>query len=57
MIFANEPNLREVYPFVMNGAFEDPMMNAPSEVDAQQLKDLHIKLDLPKPKLKTGEAA
>lgn len=58
MLFANEPNLREVYPFVMNGAFEDPMMNAPSEVDAHQLKDLHIKLDLPKPKLnKTDEAA
>jgi len=58
MIFANEPNLREVSPFVMNGAFEDPMMSAPSEVDAQQLKDLHIKLDLPKPKLnKTDEAA
>lgn len=57
MIFANEPNLREVYPFVMNGAFEDPMMNAPGEVDAQQLKDLHIKLDLPKPKLKSDEAA
>ncbi len=59
MIFANEPNLREVYPFVMNGAFEDLMMNAPSEVDMQQLKDLHIKLDLPKPKLSktSGEAA
>jgi aspartyl-tRNA synthetase len=57
MLFANEPNLREVYPFVMNGAFEDLLMNAPSDVDAQQLKDLHIKLDLPKPKLKTDEAA
>ncbi len=62
MLFANEPNLREVYPFVMNGAFEDPMMSAPSEVDAQQLKDLHIKLDLPPvktngPKVKTDEAA
>jgi len=61
MIFANEPNLREVYPFVMNGAFEDLLMNAPSEVDLQQLKDLHIKLDLPPiktgPKIKTDEAA
>jgi len=57
MIFANEPNLREVYPFVMNGAFEDLLMNAPSQVDEQQLKDLHIKLDLPKPKIKTDEAA
>jgi aspartyl-tRNA synthetase len=51
MMFAQEPNLREVYPFVMNGAFEDPMMNAPSTVTAEQLRDLHIKLDLPKPKV------
>ncbi len=46
MLLAHEPNLREVYAFVMNGAFEDPMMNAPSEVSAQQLKDLHIRLDV-----------
>jgi hypothetical protein len=26
----NEPNLREVYAFVMNGAYEDPMMGAPT---------------------------
>ena len=51
MMFAQEPNLREVYPFVMNGAFEDPMMNAPSTVTAEQLRDLHIKIDLPKPKV------
>lgn len=51
MIFAQEPNLREVYPFVMNGAFEDPLMNAPSNVTPEQLRDLHIKLDLPKPKV------
>jgi aspartyl-tRNA synthetase len=52
MIFANEPNLREVYAFVMNGAFEDPMMNAPSEATPEQLRDLHIKIDAPKSKLK-----
>jgi aspartyl-tRNA synthetase len=57
MLFANEPNLREVYPFVMNGAFEDLLMNAPSEVEPHQLRDLHIKLDLPKPKIKSDEAA
>lgn len=51
MLLADEPNLREVYAFVMNGAFEDQMMNAPSVVDANQLKELHIKLDLPKLKV------
>ena len=51
MIIANEPNLREVYAFVMNGAFEDPMMGAPTEMSPEQQRDLHIKADLPKPKL------
>jgi aspartyl-tRNA synthetase len=51
MIFAQEPNLREVYPFVMNGAFEDPLMSAPSNVTPEQLRDLHIKIDTPKPKV------
>jgi aspartyl-tRNA synthetase len=48
MLLANEPNLREVYAFVMNGQYEDAMMNAPSDITEQQLKDLHIKLSLPK---------
>jgi aspartyl-tRNA synthetase len=47
MILANEPNLREVYAFVMNGAYEDPMMGSPSEPTEQQLKDLHIKIVQP----------
>jgi aspartyl-tRNA synthetase len=51
MLLANEPNLREVYAFVMNGAMEDPMMGAPTEVTPDQLKDIHLKLDLPKPKV------
>lgn len=50
MLFANEPNLREVYPFVMNGAFEDLMMSAPTQIEPERLKELHIKLDLPRPK-------
>jgi len=48
MLLANEPNLREVYAFVMNGQYEDLMMGAPSMINEQQLKDLHLKLNLPK---------
>ncbi len=55
MLFADEPNLREVAPFVMNGQFEDVMMNAPSNIDLEQLKELHIKLNLPKLKISDSE--
>jgi len=50
MLFENEPNIREVIAFPKNGSAQDVMMNAPGEVDEKQLKELHIKLDLPKPK-------
>ena len=55
MLFADEPNLREIYPFAMNGQFEDLMMGGPGNVDNEQLKDLHIKLNLPKPKVSDVE--
>lgn len=48
MLLADEPNLREVYAFVMNGQYEDQMMQAPSQVDEEQLKALHLKVALPK---------
>ena len=51
MLLANEPNLREVYAFGMNGAMEDPMMGAPTEATPEQLKELHVKQDMPKPKV------
>lgn len=54
MILADEPNLREVYAFVMNGAYEDQMMGSPSTVSEQQLKDLHLKIDLGKPKIQAA---
>jgi aspartyl-tRNA synthetase len=57
MLLADEPNLREVYAFVMNGQYEDQMMNAPSVAKPEQLKDLHLKLNLPKPKIGEEEAA
>lgn len=54
MILADEPNLREVYAFVMNGAYEDQMMGSPSDVTEQQLKDLHLKIDMGKPKIQAA---
>lgn len=48
MILEDEPNIREVIAFPKNGSAMDLMMNAPSLVDEKALKDLHIKLDLPK---------
>jgi aspartyl-tRNA synthetase len=56
MLLANEPNLREVYAFVMNGAYEDLMMGAPSEPSEAQLKDLHLKVVMPV-KVAKNEAA
>jgi aspartyl-tRNA synthetase len=50
MLFQNEPNIREVIAFPKNGSAEDVMMGAPGTVDEKQLKELHIKLDLPKKK-------
>ncbi len=48
MLLADEPNLREVYAFVMNGQYEDQMMQAPSVVDEEQLKALSLKVAMPK---------
>lgn len=48
MLLADEPNLREVYAFVMNGQYEDQMMQAPSAIDEAQLGDLHLKISKPK---------
>ncbi|MBI1300200.1 MAG: aspartate--tRNA ligase [Alphaproteobacteria bacterium] len=48
MLLADEPNLREVYAFVMNGQYEDQMMQAPSQIGEEQLKELHLKVNLPK---------
>jgi len=43
MLLANEKNIREVIMFPMNQNAQDLMMNAPSEVDLNQLKELYIK--------------
>ncbi|HKJ60387.1 MAG TPA: aspartate--tRNA ligase, partial [Hyphomicrobiales bacterium] len=48
MLLAGEENLREVVLFPMNQRAEDLLMSAPSEVTARQLRELNIRLDLPK---------
>jgi hypothetical protein len=48
MLLCGEENLREVVLFPMNQRAEDLLMGAPSEVTPKQLKELHIRLDLPK---------
>ncbi|MFE1598745.1 aspartate--tRNA ligase [Methylobacterium sp. ID0610] len=47
MLLCHEPNIREVVLFPMNQRAEDLMMGAPSEVTPKQLRELHIRLNLP----------
>ena len=44
MLLANEKNIREVTMFPMNQNAQDLMMNAPSEVSENQLKELSLSL-------------
>ncbi|HVU20044.1 MAG TPA: aspartate--tRNA ligase [Rhizomicrobium sp.] len=50
MLIAGEENLREVTMFPMNQQAQDLMMNAPSDVSARQLKELHIRTVVPETK-------
>ena len=45
-------DLREVIAFPKNKAAQCPMDGSPSGISEEQLKELHIKIDLPKPKKK-----
>ena len=48
MLLANEKNIREVTLFPMNQNAQDLMMEAPSEVEEKQLKELSIKTNITK---------
>ena len=49
MLIAGEPNIREIIPFPFNQKAEDLMMNAPTEITDDRLKELSLKiLDLKK---------
>ena len=44
MLLADEKNIREVTMFPMNQNAQDLLMNAPSDIDEKQLKELNVKV-------------
>ena len=44
MLLANEKNIREVTMFPMNQNAQDLMMDAPSEISENQLKELGLQI-------------
>jgi aspartyl-tRNA synthetase len=48
MLLANEENIREVIAFPVNSSGQTSVMEAPSPATEKQLKELHIKVNLPK---------
>ncbi|MBT4890640.1 MAG: aspartate--tRNA ligase [Rhodospirillales bacterium] len=48
MMLADEPNIREVIAFPMNQQAQDLLMGAPGHADEDQLKELHLKVVMPK---------
>ena len=47
MLIANSQNIREIIAFPKNKRARDLLMRAPSKVSDQQLKDVHIKRNVP----------
>lgn len=52
MLLADEPNLREIIAFPLNQQAQDLLMGAPSPVDPDRLKEVHLQIKLP---LKSSE--
>jgi aspartyl-tRNA synthetase len=50
MIMSEQTSIHEVIAFPKNTAAVSPMDDSPSEVDQQQLDDLHLIINYPKPK-------
>ena len=46
MLIADSQNIREIIAFPKNKKARDVLMRSPSKVSEQQLKDVHIKLDI-----------
>jgi aspartyl-tRNA synthetase len=49
MMLAGESNLREVIAFPLNQQAQDLMMQAPSPVPPERLRELHIRVVEPEP--------
>jgi aspartyl-tRNA synthetase len=52
MLICGVSNLREITLFPMNQQAQDLLMGAPSDPTAKQLRELHIRLNLPEPEKK-----
>ncbi len=50
MLLANEPNIREIIMFPFNQTAQDLLMGAPAPAAPKHLKELSLRLDLPKKK-------
>jgi aspartyl-tRNA synthetase len=48
MLIQDEPNIREVIAFPKDQKAKDLMLNAPAEMPANQVAEMHIRIDLPK---------
>jgi aspartyl-tRNA synthetase len=44
MLLADEPNIREVIAFPKTASGHDLMLDAPSELDDRQLRELHLQV-------------
>jgi aspartyl-tRNA synthetase len=51
MVFADEPNIREIIAFPMNQKAQDPMMQSPTTITQKQLDELNIIIRQPEEKL------
>ena len=47
MLLADQSNIREIIAFPLNQKGQDLLMNAPTEVTDRQLRDVHVRIDLP----------
>ena len=46
MLLSNETNIRQIVAFPKNGKARELLMGAPSGVTKEQLREVHIKLDV-----------
>ena len=50
MLLADEPNIREIIMFPFNQTAQDLMMGAPAVAGGKHLKELSLRVDIPKKK-------